>query len=150
MSNCIFIASDKPLPEVKPSQRLSFCTSIWTPAPSPMAERMTITAFYLFDEVDLYCKKKYGVYLELPQYTDGRARQIMDYIRAALLQTDCVEIWNVWLLGYWEYDDRPYIRKRTIRMEELTVDDMKEIINAENWDNKDKYRPSFYCLALVR
>lgn len=45
---------------------------------------------------------------------------------------------------------RPYIRKRTIRMEELTVDDMKEIINAENWDNKDKYRPSFYCLALVR
>ena len=74
----------------------------------------------------------------------------MDYIRAALLQTDCLEIWNVWLMGYWEYDDRPYIRKRTIRMDELTVDDMKEIINAENWDNKDKNRPSFYCLELVR
>lgn len=74
----------------------------------------------------------------------------MDYIRAAMLQTDCVEIWNVWLLGYWKCDDRPYIRKSTIHMEELTVADMKEIINAENWDNKDKNRPSFYCLEIIR
>ena len=66
-----------------------------------------------FDEVDLYCEKKYGVYLELPQFTDGRAGQIMDYIRTALMQTDSVEIWNVWLSGYWEFDDRPHICKRT-------------------------------------
>ena len=35
-------------------------------------------------------------------------------------------------------------------MMRLTVDDMKEIINAENWDNKDKSRPSFYCLEITR
>ena len=148
MSTCIFMAADSPLPEVRPSKEYPLHINVDTG-----------TIFYggaddnysllTFDEVDLYCKKKYGVYLELPQFTEGRVRQIMDYIRAALLQTDCVEIWNVWLMGYWEYDDRPYIRKRTIRMEELTIDDMKEIIKAENWDNKDKNRPSFYCLEII-
>ena len=37
-----------------------------------------------FDEVDLYCEKKYGVSLELPQFTNGRAEQITAYIRTAL------------------------------------------------------------------
>ena len=149
MSTCIFMAADSPLPEVRPSKEYPLHINVDT---GTIFDGGADDNYSLltFDEVDLYCKKKYGVYLELPQVTEGRVRQIMDYIRAALLQTDCVEIWNVWLMGYWEYDDRPYIRKRTIRMEELTIDDMKEIIKAENWDNKDKNRPSFYCLEIIR
>ena len=149
MSTCIFIAADSPLPEVRPSKDHPFHINLdnGTIFDGGADDNYSLLTF---DEVDLYCKKKYGVYLELPQYTDGRAKQIIGYIQTALLQTDCVEIWNVWLLGYWEYDDRPYIRKRTIRMEELIIDDMKEIINAENWDNKDKNRPSFYCLEIIR
>ena len=34
--------------------------------------------------MDLYCEKKYGVYLELPQFANGRAEQITAYIRTAL------------------------------------------------------------------
>ncbi|OUN97355.1 hypothetical protein B5F98_06410 [Pseudoflavonifractor sp. An44] len=149
MSACVFIAADVPLPEVRPSQDYLLHINLDN---GIISDGGTDDNYSLlpFDEVDLYCNKKYGVYLELPQFTDGRARKIMEYIRAALLQADCVEIWNVWLMGCWEYDDRPYIRKSTIHMEELTVDDMKEIINAENWDNKDKNRPSFYCLELIR
>ena len=148
MSTCIFMAADSPLPEVRPSKEYPLHINVDT---GTIFDGGADDNYSLltFDEVDLYCKKKYGVYLELPQFTEGRVRQIMDYIRAALLQTDCVEIWNVWLMGYWEYDDRPYIRKRTIRMEELTIDDMKEIIKAENWANKDKNRPSFYCLEII-
>lgn len=148
MSTCIFMAADSPLPEARPSKEYPLHINVDT---GTIFDGGADDNYSLltFDEVDLYCKKKYGVYLELPQFTEGRVRQIMDYIRAALLQTDCVEIWNVWLMGYWEYDDRPYIRKRTIRMEELTIDDMKEIIKAENWDNKDKNRPSFYCLEII-
>lgn len=148
MSTCIFMAADSPLPEVRPSKEYPLHINVDT---GTIFDGGADDNYSLltFDEVDLYCKKKYGVYLELPQFTEGRVRQIMDYIRAALLQTDCVEIWNVWLMGYWEYDDRPYIRKRTIRMEELTIDDMKEIIKAENWENKDKNRPSFYCLEII-
>lgn len=148
MSTCIFMAADSPLPEVRPSKEYPLHINVDT---GTIFDGGADDNYSLltFDEVNLYCKKKYGVYLELPQFTEGRVRQIMDYIRAALLQTDCVEIWNVWLMGYWEYDDRPYIRKRTIRMEELTIDDMKEIIKAENWENKDKNRPSFYCLEII-
>ena len=71
--------------------------------------------YYLlpFDEVDLYCEKKYGVYLELPQFANGRAEQITTYIRTALMQAGSVEIWDVWLSGYWEFGDRPHICKRT-------------------------------------
>ena len=148
MSNCVFIASDKPLPEVRPSQDYPLHINVDT---GILFDGGADDNFSLLDfgEVGLYCKKKYGVFLELPQYTDGRARQIMDYIQSALLQTDCVEIWNVWLLGYWEYDERPYIRKSAIRMEELTIGDMKEIISAENWNNNDNNRPSFYCLEIT-
>ena len=35
------------------------------------------------------------------------------------------------------------------RIDLLSSDDMKEIIKAENWDNKDKNRPSFYCLEII-
>ncbi len=149
MSACIFIAADVPLPEVRPSQDYPLHINLDTGIISDGGADDNYSLLP-FDEVDLYCKKKYGVYLELPQFTDGRARKIMEYIRAALQQDDSVEIWNVWLLGYWEYEDRPYIRKRTIRTEKLTADDIKEIINAENWDNKDKNRPSFYCLEIIR
>ena len=90
------------------------------------------------------------VYLELDGYTEGRAKRIISYIKSALRQTDSVEIWNVWLMGYWEFDDRPYIRKKMVYIDELTANELKELIEAENWDNKDKNRPSFYCLELVR
>ncbi len=88
--------------------------------------------------------------LLLDRYTEGRAKQIIDYIKAALLHTDSVELWDVYLIEYWEFDDRPYIHKRTVRIDELTANDIKEINEAENWNNKDKNRPSFYCIEIVR
>ena len=83
MSNCIFIAADTPLPEVTPSQEY------------PLEINLDAGSFFdggaddnyflwPFDEVDLYCEKKYGVYLELPQFANGRAEQITAYIRTAL------------------------------------------------------------------
>ena len=51
MSNCVLIAADHPLPGVRPSQDAPFC-------------------LLSFDEVDLYCGKKYGMCLELPQWTE--------------------------------------------------------------------------------
>ena len=112
MSNCIFIAADTPLPEVTPSQEY------------PLEINLDAGSFFdggaddnyflwPFDEVDLYCEKKYGVYLELPQFANGRAEQITAYIRTALMQAGSVEIWDVWLSGYWEFGDRPHICKRT-------------------------------------
>ena len=148
MSQYVFIAADCPLPEVRPPQSYPhhFNVDMGT-----IYDSGADNDFYLlpFDDVDIYCKRKYGVYLELDRYTEGRAKRIISYIKSALRQTDSVEVWNVWLLGYWEFDDRPYVHKRTISIDELTVNELKELIEAENWNNKDKNRPSFYCLEVV-
>lgn len=103
-----------------------------------------------FPEVGIYCKKRYGVYLEWSQYTEERARRILDYIKSVLSQNESVELWNVWLMGYWEYDDRPAIHKNTISIEDLKTEDILEIHNAVNWNNRDQNRPSFYCIEISR
>ena len=149
MSVCVFIAADCPLPEVRPTENYPLHINIDTNAVYDGGEDDN---FFLlpFDDVNIYCEKKFGAYLELPLYTDGRARQIIDYIKSALRQTESIELWNVWLLGYWEYDDRPYIHKKIVSINDLTVTDIKEINDAENWNNKDHNRPSFYCLEIVQ
>lgn len=149
MSVCVFIAADCPLPEVRPTEDYPLHINIDTNAVYDGGEDDN---FFLlpFDDVNIYSEKKFGVYLELPLYTDGRARQIIDYIKSALRQTESVELWKVWLLGYWEYDDRPYIRKKIVSINDLTVADIKEINDGESWNNKDPNRPSFYCLEIVQ
>ena len=149
MSVCVFIAADCPLPEFRPTENYPLHINIVT---NEIYDGDADDNFFLlpFDDVNVYCEKKFGVYLELPLYTEGRARQIIDYIRSTLRQTESVELWNVWLLGYWEYDDRPYIHKKTVNINDLTVTDIKEINNAENWNNKDPNRPSFYCLEIIK
>ena len=59
MSNCIFIASDKPLHEVKPSQDYPLHINLDTGTISDGGADDNYS-FLPFDEVDLYCKKKYG------------------------------------------------------------------------------------------
>lgn len=149
MSVCVFIAADCPLQEVRSAKHYPLRINIDT---NEIYDGGEDDNYFLlpFDDVNIYCKKKYGVYLELPLYTDGRARQIIDYIKLVLWQTESVELWNVWLLGYWEYEDRPYIHKKTIRIDDVTVTDIKKINDVENWNNKDPDRPSFYCIEIVR
>lgn len=61
--------------------------------------------------------------------------------------------YGVWLMDYYEYEDSPVIRKRTITFEEMTIHDIKELDNADIWNSPDKHmpsRPSFYCLKIVK
>ncbi len=149
MSQCIFIAADTPLLAVTPSQEYPLHIDLDTGTVSDNGAEDHYFLF-AFDEVDIYSEKKYGVHLELHhRFTDGLAGQMMDYIRTALMQTDSVEIWNVWLSGFWEFDDRPHISKKIVPIDELTADDIKEIVRAENWSNKDNNRPWFYCLEII-
>ena len=86
-------------------------------------------------------------------YTDGRAEQILEYIKENLKKTREVELWHVWLMDYYEYEDSPVIHKRTISIEEMTIRDIREWDNSEIWNKPDKQlpdRPSFYCLVITR
>ena len=151
MSICRFIASDMPLIEFEPSREYPFHVNI---DEGTIYDGGADDNYFLFNfkDVDLYTDKEYGVYLEW-DYTEGRAKQIIEYIKKALEESESVEFWSVWLMDYYEYEDRPYIHRKEISIDELSVEDIKEISDAKIWNNPDKMNPersSFYCLTITR
>lgn len=151
MSICRFIASNTPLTEFAPSKKYPVKIDI---DKGTIDDGGADDNYYLisFDNVKDYADKDYGVYLEW-NYTDGRAKQIIDYIKNALYKSDSIEVWLVWLIDYYEYEDRPFVHKKTIAINELTVEHIKEIDSADIWNMPDKMypeRPSFYCLTITR
>ena len=151
MSVCKFIASDLPLPEFSPPQDYPFEIDLDN---GTTYDGGADDNYFLFPFLSVgdYTDKKHGVYLEW-DYTDGRAKQIIEYIKTALQKTDIVEFWHVWLTDYYELEDRPFIHKKTISVDELTAEHIKEIDSAVIWNTPDKMypeRPSFYCLTIKR
>lgn len=151
MSACRIIASDMPLAEFEPSHDYSLEINL---NKGTIYDGGADDNYYLnsFANVQDYTEKKYGVSLEW-HYTDGRAKQIIKYIKSALSKTESVEFWLVWLMDYYEFEDRPFVHKKTISMDELSIEHIKEIDNAVIWNTPDKMhpdRPSFYCLTVTR
>ena len=151
MSACTFIASDFPLTAVTPSQDYPLDINIDN---GTIYDGGADDNYFLhnFTNVGSYTDKKYGVYLEW-NYTDGRAKQIIEYLKIALQNVPSIELWRVWLMDYYEYEDSPLINRQTIPIEELTIKHIQEIDNAEIWNTPDKMyptRPSFYCLTITR
>ncbi len=151
MSVCTFIASDNPLKAVAPSQDYPFHINI---DDGTINDGGADDNYFLniFTNVENYTDKKYGVCLEW-NYTDGRAKQLIEYIKIALQNENSVELWHVWLMDYYEFEDRPKIHRHTIPIENLTIKHIEEIDSAEIWNTPDKMypnRPSFYCLTITR
>ena len=106
-----------------------------------------------FADVREYSDKKNGVYLEWNYYTEGRAKQLIEYLKNALQNADSVELWRVWLGVSDVFEDSPVIHRQTISVDELTVKHIEEIDHADVWNTPDKMypnRPSFYCLEIRR
>jgi len=150
MSVCTFIAANCPLDEVRPSKEYPLEINI---------DEGTIFdgdaddnfALYKFFDVDDYMDKKYGVYLSWAYYMEGRAKLLLKYIEDALRHTDTVEVWHVWLNGgYYEYDERPIIKKKIIHIDEVNPEDIREIDSGEIWNEYDSNRPIHYCLEILK
>lgn len=153
MSVCTFIAADVPLCEVMPPQEYPVAIRIEGKTVS-IEDGGADDNFYLrsFRDASVYTDMKYAVSL-FWSYTEGRAERIAAYIRDALRDTDCVEIWHVWLMDYWEYEDRPVIHKTTVRADDLTAAHIQKIDEADIWNQPDKRwpeRPSLYCLCVTK
>ena len=106
-----------------------------------------------FADVREYSDKKNGVYLEWNYYTEGGAKQLIEYLKNALQNADSVELWRVWLGVSDEFEDGPVIHRQTISVDELTIKHIEEIDHADVWNTPDKMypnRPSFYCLEIRR
>ena len=151
MSVCTLIASDFPLPAAAPPQDYPLEINIdnGTVYDGGADDNYFLTPF---DNVQDYTGKKYAVSLHW-NYTEGRAKQILAYIKNALRNTDSVELWHVWLLGYYEFEDRPFLHRKTISAKDLTPEHLKALDTAEIWNSPDKMypgRPSFYCLTIIQ
>ena len=151
MSICTFIASDAPLSEFAPSAEYTVMIDI----DRGIVDDGGASDNYVlrrFDSVSDYTDMSYAVCLEW-KYTEDRACRIVEYIKTALRDTDCVELWHVWLMDYYEFEDRPYIHRKHIPIGQLTAEHIREIDNAAIWNTPDKMypqRPSFYCLTITR
>ena len=151
MSSCTFIAANDPLETFKPSQDYPFHVNIDN---GTIDDGGADDNYFLIDfkEVDLYTDKEYGVVLEW-DYTDGRANSIINYIKDVLQNTDSVELWHVWLMDIYDFENSPVIFSSTISIDDLTIEDIKEINESPIFDHPDERypdRPSFYCLKIVR
>ena len=151
MSVCKFLAADIPLQEVRPLKDYLVHIDIDR---GIIDDGGADDNFLLlsFSDIGDYTNKKHGVYLEW-NYTDGRAEQILEYIKENLKKIEEVELWHVWLMDYYEYEDSPVIHKRTISIKEMTIKDIREWDNAEIWNKPDKQlpgRPSFYRMLITR
>ncbi len=149
ISTCIFIAADRPLAKHRPKEEFRLSIDV---DQGIVDDGGAEDGYFLheFCDVDLYCDKQYGVELEMHQYTAERADRIIAYIRNVLETSVSVEVWNIWLLGYWEYEDRPHIHKKIIPIDELKAEHIKELYHAENWNNGDIDRPWFHGIEIVK
>ena len=151
MSICRFLASNTPLTEFSPLQEYPVKINI---DKGTIDDGGADDNYHLitFDSVKDYTSKDFGVSLEW-NYTDGRAKSIIEYIKGAMQKTDSIEFWIVWLMDYYEYEDRPFVHRKTVTISELTTEHIKEIDSAVIWNIPDKMypkRPSFYCLTITR
>ena len=101
MSVCIFIASNSPLKTLAPSQEYPMDINL---DKGTIYDGGADDNYFLFDfkKVADYTNKKYGVFLEW-NYTEGKAGHLIEYIKNSLLNTDSIELWHVWLDGYYEF-----------------------------------------------
>ena len=151
MSVCTFIASDVPLSTVKPPKQYPLFIDV---DHNTVWDGDADDNYFLipFAELSDYSDKKYGVVLEW-RYTEGRAKQILAYIRKVLEKAESVEIRHVWLGDHDEYEDSPVLKRRFLSFKDLTAADLKEIDEADIWNHPDlRYpdRPSFYCLVVEK
>ena len=98
----------------------------------------------------LYTDKAFAVCLDWAYYTEGRARQLIDYIGSALESAPCVELWHVWQGGFYLFDERPVVHRAAVRFDEFVEDDLRELGETDLWNNKETNRLSFYCLTVTR
>ena len=72
---------------------------------------------------------------------------VCTFIEAALKKSERVELWTVWLMDYYEYEDRPVIKKQELSFADLTPEAILEFSEKGVWVNS-KSRPTYYCLSV--
>ncbi len=145
MSVCTFLAADCPLPEYHPARDYPLHIDLDRGVIDDGGAEDNFH-LYPFRDVSAYTDKACGMKLEW-RYTEGRALQLIAYIRRVLEQADCVQLWRVWLQDRYDFEERPKIFRASVPAAELTAADLQELEDAVIWEGADP-RPRFYCLEI--
>ena len=133
---------------------MSVCTFLASNLPLPRVERIEAEDVGLFPLrlPPLPCELPYAAEVEAAD-NDHAAEQLLEQIGAALQRSETVELWRVWLMDYYEFEERPYLHTSVCRFRDLTEEQIIALAGAEVWNKPDKNypeRPSFYRLILTR
>ena len=87
-------------------------------------------------------EKRFKMQLEWGSYSDGRAKQLTDYIKQCLKETEEIELWHLWL------GEESYLlpKKHTVSAAELAVEDIHRL--SEYATCAELCRQ--YCLVIKR
>lgn len=146
MSVCLFLAADCAMQEVHPTKEYPLEINVDTGVIYD-GNADDNYHLYLFPDVDRYTTKAYGMQLEWAYYTEGRALKLIEYIRDLLKQTECVELWQVWL-----GDDEAKVKTISVTSAELKPEDIQMVDQHELW-KKPTYlcdSPTYFCLRISR
>ena len=144
MSYYTYIASDVPLPVVERPDRditIEIDTETGVVFDGDFADDF---ALYPAEGLsDVRTEKKYAVYLEWSYYTEGRAKNIIEYIKENLRHTDEVELWRIWS-GVGELFN---VHTKRLSVDSLTPELIREldereirIDTVEGYESVDQYR----------
>ena len=133
---------------------MSVCTFLAANLPLPRVERIGAEDVGLFplSLVPQPCEKPYAAEVEAAD-NDHAAEQLLEQIGAALQRSETVELWRVWLMDCYEFEERPYLHTSVCRFRDLTEEQIIALDRAEVWNKPDKAypdRPSFYRLIVTR
>lgn len=145
MSVAMLLVANCPLPAVEPEEEYPLHVDLDR---GIIEDGGAEDNFYLipFEDTKHYTGMDYGVLLEWPQYTPGRAQRILAYIKQALEQTERVELWQVWL----SEDEVPEVYRATCSMDECSPEDIRQLEQMPVWDLQHPERPRYYCLSITR
>ncbi len=130
LSVCTFLAANVPLPEVLPKSDED-------------------DSFFLFpfDEAGLYTDQTHALLLEW-NCTEEQSRSLIQYLRDVLRSAETVELWCVWLVDGWDYEDRPVFRRASLAIDDLLPEHLRELDDKEVLDGAG--RSTAYCLHITQ
>lgn len=141
MSSVMLFAADRALKEVQypPGFTVDFDVDNGIVDDGGMDDGFSI--FSKEKVLELSSEKVYFAELQW-NYTPGRAQKVIEYLEEQLDGTDEIEVWHVW--QDMDFDHR--VRKVTIPVDELSVEDLRELDRLEVW----REPVTDYCYVVTR
>ncbi|TYQ16754.1 UNVERIFIED_CONTAM: Type I restriction-modification system methyltransferase subunit [Acetivibrio alkalicellulosi] len=81
---------------------------------------------------DINTQKKHCAYLEW-EYTENRAKKLIQYIDEHLENSNEIELWNIWL-GKWFEEPKPKLKTYHIHISQLTCSDIEKVFKRKNFE----------------